>query len=141
MSQERFEQTEASLARLSSAVDVLVSEFIRPSTQQAIANYQRLERIEAALETSVQCWDRLEGLVEANILQSRANEQQIAANAEGIAENKLVIANLGEGISEQSQQIQVLIKEGRADRQAQREALAAIMSNANRIEAIERKAS
>ena len=147
MSNERLDRLELvaeassqTIERLSNTIDVLVTEFIRPATQQAFANFERLERIESALEAIVE--------------QSLVNEQQIASNAEAM--NRLQsttsesLDNLSARVSEQSQQIQILIEENRADRQTIRadresnerlfsEALAAIVANGSRISVIEQR--
>jgi hypothetical protein len=120
MTEERLERLEGIVERLSSTIDVLVTEFIRPATQQAYANYERLERLESALETLVG--------------QSLVNAEQIASNTESIT-------RLEATVNDQSQQIQVLIEEGRADRQTQREALAAILSVSGRVDVLEQRAS
>ena len=123
----------------------LVTEFIRPATQQAFANYERLERLEAALDSLV-----TQSLV--NSEQIEANQSQIASNTVNISRNTETITRLealvedtfrrlDDRLDEQSNQIQILIEEGRADRQAQREALASIMNNANRINILEQRAS
>ena len=52
------------------AINVLVSEFIRPSAQQARDNYERLERVEGYMVSIAE--------------QQQANAQQIASNAEAI---------------------------------------------------------
>ena len=71
----------------------------------------------------------------------RINQQQIASNTENITRLEAKVDSIADTVSEQSNQIQVLIDEGRADRQAQREALAAIVSNASRINLLEQRAS
>ena len=134
MSDERLERLEAVVERLSGTINVLVTEFIRPATQQAFVNYERLERLESTLETLV--------------AQSLVNAEQIASNTESITRLEAKVDDIAETvseqsqqISEQSQQIQVLIEEGRADRQTQREALATIMSMGSRVDVLEQKAS
>lgn len=92
--------------KLSNAVDALVTQFIRPTAQQSFSNFERLDRLETALETLV-----------------------------------VNIAKLEIKVTEQSNQVQILVDEGRADRKAQRDALAAILINGNRINALEQKAS
>ena len=104
-----------------------LTEFIRPATQQAFTNYERLERLESALETLV--------------AQSLVNAEQIASNTESITRLEAKVDDIAETVSDQSQQIQVLIEEGRADRQTQREALATIMSMGSRVDVLEQKAS
>ena len=141
MSNGRLDRLEAVVEQLSSTIDVLVSEFIRPATQQAFANYERLDRLESALETLV-----AQSLINAE--QIEANQQQIASNSESITRLEAKVDDIAEAvaeqsqqIAEQSQQIQVLIDEGRADRQTQREALAAILSIGSRVETLEQRAS
>ena len=141
MSEERLSRLEGIVGAntsanqsLSESLNFLVSEFIRPATQQAFANFERLERIESALENLV-----AQSLV--NSEQIEANQQQIASNTESITRLEIKVDRIADTVSEQSQQIQILIDEGRVDRQAQREALAAIISNGNRINALEQRAS
>ena len=131
---EAIAQLTETVQQLSSAVDVLVTQFIRPNAQQAFANYERLERLESALETLV-----AQSLVNAE--QIEANQRQIASNTESITRLEAKVDDIAETVSEQSQQIQVLIDEGRADRQAQREALAAILSISSRVNVLEQRAS
>ncbi|MBE9064576.1 hypothetical protein [cf. Phormidesmis sp. LEGE 11477] len=141
MSDERLGRLEGVVEQLSGTIDVLVSEFIRPATQQAFANYERLERLESALETLVgQSLVNAEQ-IEANQQQIASNTAQIEANQRQIASNTESITRLEATVNDQSQQIQVLIEEGRADRQAQREALAAILSIGGRVETLEQRAS
>jgi len=138
MSEERLERLETLIGGLTNTIDFLVTEFIRPATQQAFANYERLERLEAALDTLT--------------AQTLVNSEQIASNIESIARLETKVDNLADTVADQSNQIkmvlddqsnqiQILIQEGRADRQAQREALASIMNNANRINILEQRAS
>lgn len=141
MSEERLNRLESiveanTLAnqQLSESLNFLVTEFIRPNTQQAFANYERLERLESALETLV-----AQSLVSAE--QIEANQQQIASNTESITRLENKVDKIADTVSEQSQQIQVLIEDNRADRQTQREALAAILSIGNRVEILEQRAS
>lgn len=134
MSNERLDRLEKIVERLSGTIDVLVTEFIRPAAQQAFANFEGLERLESALETLV-------GQSLVNAEQIEANQRQIASNTEAITRLETKLDMVADTVSEQSQQIQVLIGEGRADRQAQREALAAVMSISGRVEVLEQRAS
>lgn len=141
MSNERLDRLEEiveantlAIQQLSESLNFLVSEFIRPNTQQAFANYERLERLESDLGTLVS-----QSLINAE--QIEANQQQIASNTENITRLEAKVDSIADTVFEQSQQIQVLIDEGRADRQAQREALAAIISVGNRVEVLEQRAS
>ena len=70
--QQQAANTEA-IAQTNAALNVLITEFIRPNAQQARANFERLERIEAGLETT---------------------EQQTARNAQAIAANERRFENL-----------------------------------------------
>ena len=148
MTEERLERLERiveanglATQQLSESLNFLVTEFIRPATQQAYANYERLERLESALETLV-------GQSLVNAEQIEANQRQIASNTESITRLEAKVDDIAETVSEQSQQIheqsqqiQVLIDEGRADRQTQREALAAILSVSGRVDVLEQRAS
>ena len=141
MTEERLERLERiveanglATQQLSESLNFLVTEFIRPATQQAYANYERLERLESALETLV-------GQSLVNAEQIASNTAQIEANQRQIASNTESITRLEATVNDQSQQIQVLIEEGRADRQTQREALAAILSVSGRVDVLEQRAS
>lgn len=121
------------IADLNQTINLLVTEFVRPTAQQAFSNFERLERLESALETLV-----AQSLVNAE--QIEANQQQIASSAENITKLGIKVDEISETVRGQSQQIQVLIEEGRADRQAQREALSAILNNDSRISSLEQRA-
>ena len=122
-----------------------MSEFIKPNTQQAFANYERLERIESTIEAVVAQSLVNAEQIETNQRQIEANQQQIANSAENITRLEILSEDtsrrLEERIAEQSRQIQVLADEGRADRQVQREALAAIIAIDDRVEILEQRAS
>lgn len=141
MSEERLNRIEAMIDGLNQSINLLVTEFIRPNTQQTYANFERLERLESALENLVAQSLINAEQIEANQRQIEANQRQIAGNAESITRLEVKVDQVAETVSEQSQQIQVLIEEGRADRQAQREAFASILSINSRVEALEQKAS
>lgn len=133
-SNERLDRIEGVVEQLSESLKYLVSEFITPNTQQAFANYERLDRLESALENLV-----AQSLVNAE--QIEINQRQIASNTESVARLENKVDTLANAVTDQSRQIQVLIDEGRADRQAQREALSAIISNANRLTTLEQRAN
>jgi hypothetical protein len=120
------------IAQLSNAVDVLVSQFIRPNAQQALANYERIERIEGVVEDSADAIASLTAL-------SEANQQQIAANAESNAQSQGRLIRIEDLITENGRQVDILIAEGRADRQNARELLAAIIANGRRIDRLEQQ--
>lgn len=130
----RLDRIEERIEALNQALNFLTTEFIRSSAQQARANYERLERIEAVVAENAQSISRIDSLIEAN-------QRQIAANTENITRLETKVNNLAETVCGQSNRIPILIDEGRADRQAQREALAAIINNSNRIEILERRVS
>lgn len=117
---ERLDRIEEGLETLSNTIDVLISEFMRPSAQQAQANYERLDRLEAVLERTV------DG--------QSANEQQIARNAEAVSV-------LTEQAIESDNRFNILIQEMRADRRASQQATQALllaMANINgRVEDLE----
>ena len=148
MSNERLDRLEEivetntlATRQLNESINCLVSEFIRPNTQQAFANYERLERLESALETLVaQSLVNAEQIA-ANPERIAANQEQIAGNTENITRLEAMIEGLGTRIADQSNQIQVLIDEGRVDRQNQREALAAILAVSGRVDVLEQRAS
>ncbi len=77
---------------LTNTLNLLVTEFIRPSAQQAAANHERLERIEVILERIA------EG--------QSANEQQIGGNAEGLTEARELIQSNAEGLAETRELVQ-----------------------------------
>ena len=158
MSEERLIRIEAQLEaitqvmglvgdrhqQLSNAVDVLVTQFIRPSAQQASSNFERLERIEAVLAAIAD--------------QFLANEKQIAKNTEAITKLETKVDRIASTVKGQSQQIQVLIEENRADRLAAAadrevvardreanerrfsEALAGIIAMGDRVSSLEQRA-
>ena len=143
---ERIVEVNTSANReLRESLNFLVTEFIRPASQQAFANFERLERIESALENLVAQSLVNSEQIEANQQQIAVNQQQIARNAEAITRLETKVDSIASTVSEQSQQIQVLIEENRADRKATEkrfsEALAGIIANGNRVSALEQKAS
>ncbi len=89
---ERLDRLEQGMETLTNTLNLLVTEFIRPSAQQAAANHERLERIEAILERIA------EG--------QSANEQQIGGNAEGFTEARRLIQGNAEGLTEARRLIQ-----------------------------------
>ena len=107
---ERLDRIEGAIEQLNSTLNVLITEFIRPNAQQARANYERLERIETAL-------DRAATQTVANAEQSGTNEQQIASNAEAIAETGNLVQANAEAISTNEQRFEVIRGDANADRQ------------------------
>jgi Mg/Co/Ni transporter MgtE len=124
------------IAQLSNAVDVLVSQFIRPNAQQALANYERIERIEGVAERNVEAIASLASSSEANrqaiaslTALSEANQQQIAANAEANAQSQGRLTRIEDITAENGRQIDILIAEGRVDRQNTRDAIASLTAS------------
>ncbi|MBE9060981.1 hypothetical protein [cf. Phormidesmis sp. LEGE 11477] len=117
---DRLDRIEEGLETLSNTINLLIIEFIQPSAQQARANYERLDRLEAALERTV------DG--------QSVNEQQIARNAEAFSV-------LTERAIESDDRFNILIQEMRADRRASQQATQALllaMANINgRVEDLE----
>lgn len=96
---ERLDRIEASIEDLTNALDVLVTQFIRPTAQQASANFERLERIESALEQLVTLMLSNEQQIAANTDQIAANASQVAQNAGQIAANASQVAQNAEAIT------------------------------------------
>lgn len=135
------EQNAQSVAQLTAAVNMLVSQFIRPNTQQANANRETLDEVIDLLERHaaaiVQIDERL-----------AQHDERLARLEEIVAEIAIKVDRNAEGLvelqrlhTENQQALQILIDEGRADRQAQREILQALNSNRQRIERLEQQAS
>ena len=95
------------IAALNQAVNVLVSEFIRPNAQQHLQSLERLERIE--------------NIIEAMATQQQANTQQIAANAEAITRYDQRLEETRQLVAENGSRIaQLTVKQERnADQIAQ----------------------
>ena len=130
--QQAVESNIQAIASLNESISFLVTEFIRPSAQQALSNYERLERLERVVEQNAQAITAMTEL-------SQINQQQIAANAEKNAELDLKLDRVTAHQQENDRQITILINEGRADRQAQREALTAIIANSRKIDQLEQQ--
>ena len=130
--QQAVESNIQAIASLNESISFLVTEFIRPSAQQALSNYERLERLERVVEQNAQAITAMTEL-------SQINQQQIAANAEKNAELDLKMDRVTAHQQENDRQITILINEGRADRQAQREALTAIIANSRKIDQLEQQ--
>jgi archaellum component FlaC len=99
---ERLDRIEQSIERLGSALDVIVTEFIRPSAQQTAANYERLNRVDETLERVAQ--------------QQEATEQQTAANAEAISRLESLVATNNQAIAANDVRFENLLNDSRADR-------------------------
>ena len=130
--QQAIEANTRTIAQLSQALDAVVTEFIRPNAQQAFSNYERLERIEEILESNANTIRQIQSIqaesaqqaaqtmqaVTALVQLSEANQRQIAANAEAINQSGNRLQRIENLTEENSSQIQILIEEGRADRQS-----------------------
>lgn len=132
--QQAIEANTRVVSQLSNAVDVLVTQFIRPTAQQAVANRARLERIEDLLDRHAQAIVDIDERLDRLVSQVEATTNQTARNAEDISELRVLHR-------ENQQSLQILIDEGRADRQAQRETLQAILANSRRLDRLEQQAS
>lgn len=157
--QQAIEANTRTIAQVSRAIDTLVTQFIRPNAQQALSNYERIERIEAVLESNTEAIGQIESIQAENAQQvaqntraitaltqlSEANQQQIADNAEAINRSGSRLQRIENLTEENSRQIQVLIGEGRADRQSNdrkfSETLAGIIANNQRIGILEQRVS
>lgn len=159
---EQIAANTRAIADLNQAVNFLVSEFIRPNTQQHIQSLERLERIEVIIEAVGQ--------------QQQANAQQIASNAEAITQydarleqydarledtralledTRSIVAENGSQVAQlkvaqqqvtsqqdrNAQALAELIEENRAFRESQQSQLAAIIGNGRRIDRLEQQAS
>ena len=107
------------IAALTSAVDMLVSQFIRPATQQANANRITLDEViellirhtqgllstEQRLDQMVGRLESIEGIVAQNSQQIAAIAQQQQANAQQIAQNSQQIAAIAQQQQANAQQI------------------------------------
>lgn len=167
--QAAIEANTTAISQLSSAVDVLVTRFIRPTAQQTVANIERLERIEELLDRHAQAIVEVDFRLDRMVEQIAANAQQIAANTEAITdltdslrafdlrleETRTLVAGNGSQIAvlrvviaENGSQIDALratvaenVAEGQAMREAMQTQLSAIIGNARRIDRLEQRAS
>jgi hypothetical protein len=151
-----------SIERLTTAISQLVVQFIRPNAQQALSNYERLERIEGIVEAIATQQQVNTATIATIATQQQANTQQISANTEAmarfdqrlentralVAENGSQIAQLRviqqQSASQQDLNVQAiaeLITENRAFRESQQSQLAAIIVNGRRIDRLEQQAS
>jgi uncharacterized protein YoxC len=146
------------IAALTSAVDMLVSQFIRPAAQQANGNRETLDEVVELLSrhaegllTLEQRLESLSELVARTAQQQQANAQQIAQNAEAITQfdtrleetRQLVAKNSSDFArmnTETKASLDRLIEENRAFRESQQTQLAAIIGNARRIDRLEQQA-
>lgn len=76
----------ATIDKLTGAVDVLVSRFIRPNAQQHLESMDRLGRIEQILERYAEVVATIDLKLDRVADQQTVNAQQIAANTEAITQ-------------------------------------------------------
>ncbi|MGC1309452.1 MAG: hypothetical protein WA885_19700 [Phormidesmis sp.] len=115
--QAAIEANTDAIAQINQALNTIVSEFIRPTAQQAVANFERLERIEAVVAANAEEITHLGRVVQANADQLADTRQLLAANAQQQAESKTEMNQLRAFHREVLQSMQVLINDTRADRQ------------------------
>ena len=154
------------IAALTSAVSMLVSQFIQPATRQANGNRETLDEVIELLNrhaegllTLEQRLESLSEIVTQTAQQQQANAQQIAQNAEAITrydqrleETRQLVAKNSSDFAQMSvkhdhlqaetkESLDRLIEENRAFRESQQSQLAAIIGNARRIDRLEQQAS
>ncbi|MEO0516270.1 MAG: hypothetical protein AAF171_03105 [Cyanobacteria bacterium P01_A01_bin.116] len=149
------EQNTQAIAQLTAAVDVLVSQFIRPNAQQANANRESLDEVVELLNRHARAIVEIDEQQQANAQQiaatgdwleqfdSRLDEtrQLVAKNASNIAQltvkqdrNAGQIAALGIAQRENATQIEAIAELTRTQ-------LAGIIGNGRRIDRLEQQAS
>ena len=96
---ERLDRIEASIERLSNALDVLVQQLITPAVRQSSANHERLDQVDELLIRTA---------------------EQSATNADAIAQLTVRAA-------ETDTRFNVLVSELRADRRASQQAFQALL--------------
>jgi chromosome segregation ATPase len=117
---ERLDRIEQSIERLSTALDVIVTEFIRPSAQQTAANYERLERVDETLEQTNATLDRVAA-------QQERNTSDIDALLGAISTTDVEVRSLSVRAAETDTRFNILIQEMRADRRASQQAFQALL--------------
>lgn len=160
------DQLQQQLAALTSTVNVLVSQFIRPNAQQAQENQQSISQIIDLLDRHAQAMISLDESLEQIAQQQQANADQIAANAQQIAANAEAVTQFDTRLEETRQLVaknasdiaqmgarhdQMIAALGvKIDRNAEQVAaiaeasrtqLAAIIGNGRRIDRLEQQAS
>ncbi|MEO1445346.1 MAG: hypothetical protein AAFV46_03750 [Cyanobacteria bacterium J06635_11] len=99
MTTPTLEHNAQAIAQLTEAVNVLVSQFIRPNAQQANANRESINEVVALLNRHAHAITEIDQRLEATT-------QRTAANAEQIAANSQQIAALGERIEQFDQRLE-----------------------------------
>lgn len=93
-SQPTPEQNARDIAALTAALNMVVSEFVRPSVQQANANREAIERFTEGFLALEQRLDQITSLLEGLRNIAAQNAQQQATNAQQIAQNAEAITTL-----------------------------------------------
>jgi chromosome segregation ATPase len=117
---ERLDRIEQSIERLSTALDVIVTEFIRPSAQQTAANYERLNRVDETLRQTNATLDRV-------AQQQERNTADIDALLGAISTTDVEVRSLSVRAAETDTRFNILIQEMRADRRASQQAFQALL--------------
>lgn len=164
--QAAIEANTAAIARLAAAseqsnqaTNVLVSEFIRPTAQQALENQQSIAQLIDVLDRHAQAMvgidERLDRVAQQQAVNTEAiaaaiermtafdskleeTRQLVAQNASNAAQNE---ARHNAVMDRNERQIATLTEETRAVAEASRTQLAAIIGNGRRIDRLEQQAS
>ena len=107
-----------SIEQLTSAVNMLVTQFIRPNSQQAFANFERLERIEGVIETMATRMVTIVDLIQAFDERLEETRSLVAENASRIAQIDTKLDRAAALIEANGQQIEA----SRAETEARIEA-------------------
>lgn len=149
--QTAIEANASNIDRLTGAVDVLVSQFIRPNAQQAFSNFERLGRIEGILEViaTQQQANTQKIAVNADMITAigesiEAFDQRLEATRDLVAQNSSAIAQLtvkqdqnANDIADLKVLVANMVKENQVFRESQQSQLAAIIGNGRRIDRLE----
>ena len=169
MSSPTPDELQQQLTTLTSAVDALVTQFIRPNAQQALENQQTLSQVINLLDRHAQAIVDIDDRLDRISQQQEANTEAIAAvleqitafdrrleetrqlvaqNASGIAqvkvlqqENAIGIAQLRELQQENAEAIAASTRDTEILKELMRSQLAGIIGNGRRIDRLEQQAS
>ncbi|MEL6779059.1 MAG: hypothetical protein AAFO06_17565, partial [Cyanobacteria bacterium J06597_16] len=97
--QQAIENNASAIDRLTSAVDLLVSQFIRPNAQQALANHERIDQTEGivlaianTIDEMGKKLDQTVDLVDANVRARQAQDERFDAFNERFEETRALVA-------------------------------------------------
>lgn len=160
------EELQQAIAANTAAIGALVTQFIRPNSQQALENQRSVAQIIELMDRHARAIVEIDERLDANTQQIAANAEQIAANTQQIAalgerleqfaqrleDTRALVAENGSRIAQLSvkqdqvldrvdSQISTLVEENRAFRESQQSQLAAIIGNGRRIDRLEQRAS